>query len=431
MDGVTGLLGRCALHRQLRAVLRQRRPRISLLICDIDDFRHLNYVSGFAAGDHMLREIARRLTALAAHKGIVYRLGADEFGILTDGEAEPAAALALGEGIRQSGGEPVEIMGREVRLGVSVGVAHSSISGLEVEALLRDAEIALRRAKEAGGNRCHLLHATERTRAVARIEIEEDVRDAIATDSIAVHYQPIVRLDGTVVGVEALARWTCPGRGRVAPSEFIAIAESGGMIEQIGRIVLHTAADQVARWRRRIAPSLQLSVNLSVRQLDDPSLTDSVVAALEGAGLPPDALCLELTETALLDDPIKAESSLADLHRLGIRIAVDDFGVGYASLLYVSSFPVDVMKLDRHFVAGLGRDTTDALIVGSVIQLAQSLGIVSVAEGVETVEQLGVLKRLRCEFGQGYYFARPGSAAKTARLLNRVLPDNSEASVTR
>lgn len=376
----------------------------------------------------MLAEVARRLAGCLGDRGLLYRVGGDEFAVLTDYQGEAGLAIRLGEEFVRVVGQFLRVAGIDFSIGLSVGVALSTISGSASELLFRDAEIALERAKGAGGRRCHLLDAVERAALGAQLDLEADLRTAIDTGRVDVAYQPIVTLAGRAVGVEALARWRHPVRGRVAAADFIEAAERSSLILGLGRGVLSTATRHVAAWRREQAPDLTLSVNLSARQLTEPSLCDFVLATIEESGLPPGALCFELTETALLDDPIRAEASLTALHNRGIRIAVDDFGVGYSSLLYLRTFPVDELKLDRHFVAGLGRDPTDALIIGSVIELAHSLGLTTVAEGIETVEQLDVLRRLGCDLGQGYYFSRPCQGAKLRRLLNRTLPDGGAIS---
>lgn len=399
-----------------------RNASVGVLLIDLDRFRRVNHSFGFAVGDSLLSEIARRMQNVLSGRGILYSLGGDRFAVLTNTREDGRLLLELGEQLRRATMEPFDAVGRRLRVGASVGIASSEETGLEPEGLLREAEVALERAKELGGNRCQLIDSVTRQRLLETVELEGELRLALDADALSVHYQPIVRLDGAITGVEALARWSCPGRGRVSPSEFIPVAEGGDLIEDVGRVVLRAAADQVSRWRRRVSPELQLSVNLSARQLADPSLLDVLNQLLEETGLPHSALCLELTETALLDDPITAENSLGEIHDTGIRIAVDDFGVGYSSLLYVRSFPVDIMKIDKQFVSGLGRDTTDGLILGSIIDLAHSLGITTVAEGIETVEQLRVLRTLNCDEGQGFYFARPCGSSRMGTLLPHRLP---------
>jgi EAL domain-containing protein (putative c-di-GMP-specific phosphodiesterase class I) len=275
----------------------------------------------------------------------------------------------------------------------------------------------LAHAKHLGGNRCELLDEEGRQSAVARAELEMDLRTALDQRQLDVHFQPVVRFDGTIIAVEALARWSRSRRRTVSPSEFIPLAEEAGLITLLGTQVIEMAAERVARWRRSLALSLQLSVNTSAGQLSEEGAAEVIRNAFARTGLEPSAVCLELTETAFLEDQENALAALADLHREGMDIAVDDFGTGYSSLLYLHRFPVQMLKIDRFFVARLAKDQTALDIVDAVIKLAHSLGLIAVAEGVETEEQVRALLDLGCDLGQGYFWCSPLPAAEMEALL--------------
>jgi EAL domain-containing protein (putative c-di-GMP-specific phosphodiesterase class I) len=273
------------------------------------------------------------------------------------------------------------------------------------------------RAKERGGGSAELFDPVLYAKALARLELEGELRRAIDEDQLRVYYQPVVSFDGRVSGFEALVRWEHPERGLVSPADFIPLAEETGLVVPLGSWVLAHATAQVARWQETINPALSLSVNLSGRQLVDPEFPTVVRRILEKSGLPARSLCLELTETALIEDPVSAERCLKELRNLGVRIGVDDFGTGYSSLIYVRRFPVQVLKLDRLFVAGLGESAEDETIAGSVIHLAHELGLEAIAEGVETLDQLHALDSLGCDLAQGFYWSKPRPANEIELVL--------------
>jgi EAL domain-containing protein (putative c-di-GMP-specific phosphodiesterase class I) len=315
--------------------------------------------------------------------------------------------------------QPVVVEGQEVFLSASVGIAVAHGTG-SPETLLRDADAAMYRAKEKGRARREFFDATMRTEATQRLETQSALHRAVERDELRVFYQPVVDLaTGVVTGVEALLRWDHPQQGLVSPASFIPLAEETGLIVPIGAWVLGEATAQLARWRQRSwGRSLTLNVNLSARQLRQPDLIPVVMAALLDSATEPSALCLELTETTFMEDAAAHRETLAGINRLGVALAIDDFGTGYSSLTYLKRFPVRVLKIDQAFVRGLGEDAADTAIVKSVIDLAHALGLVVVAEGVETTGQAAHLHRLGCDLAQGYFFARPQPAAELERHLD-------------
>ena len=319
---------------------------------------------------------------------------------------------------------PFVLDGRDIRLTVSVGIAQvftETDTGGTAEALLRDADLAIYRAKERGRDRIELFDERLRLRAASRLEGETALRRAVELGEFVVHYQPVVDLgQGTVVGVEALVRWEDRIRGLVPPSEFIPMAEDTGLVNGIGAFVLDEACRQVAEWNRARGPHppLTVSVNLSARQLDHAGLAESVMNTLQGTGLDPALLWLEITESTLMEDATSTLAVLQSLKALGVTLAVDDFGTGYSSLLYLRRFPVDVLKVDQSFVAGLGLSNEDTAIVTAVLRLAQALGLAAVAEGVETIEHARLLTTLGCEFAQGFHWSQPLPADELTRWLS-------------
>jgi diguanylate cyclase (GGDEF)-like protein len=416
IDPLTGLVSRAVLQSAVgRSIARG--SGVALLVLDLDRFRIVNKSFGRQVGDEVLAVVAERLIGWVRPSVTTARVGDDEFALVIGSDVDPRLASAYGEHLVALLGQPMVVDGRRIRVTVSVGVALTDDRATTLESLLGDADLALAHAKQLGGNRSEFLDEAARQSAVARAELETDLRTALDNRQLGVHFQPVVRFDGTIVAVEALARWSCTRRGAVSPSEFIPLAEESRLITLLGTQVIQMASEHVARWRRSLAPSLQLSVNTSARQLADEGAANAIRDAFSRSGLEPSAVCLELTETAFLENHENALAALADLHDEGMDIAVDDFGTGYSSLLYLHRFPVQILKIDRFFVAGLGSDRAAAGIVDAVIKLAHSLGLIAVAEGVETEEQMRSLVDLGCDLGQGYYWCRPLPAAEMETLL--------------
>ncbi|HVQ96911.1 MAG TPA: EAL domain-containing protein [Mycobacteriales bacterium] len=419
-DGLTGLPNRAlALDRLQQALLRSQRSgvRMAVLFVDLDRFKLINDSRGHEAGDEVLTAVAGRLTAMARPGDTVARLAGDEFVVISEGLGTGADAVRLAERIVAGLSAPIPIRcggDREVSVGASVGIALTDGgTTLLPEDLLRDADVAMYRAKERGRGRVEVFDDALRVAVQRRMEIQQDLRQAVAGGQLRVLYQPIVDTRaGLVVGVEALVRWQHPSAGLLGPGEFLDVAEETGLIVPLGAAVLAEACRQAAAWRAGEpgCERLHVAVNVSSAQFSHPSFVPTVAAVLADSGLPPDALWLEITETSIMTDAAVVGSTLAAIRALGAHLAIDDFGTGYSSLAYLRRFPVEMLKIDRSFVAGLGQDREDEAIVAMVISLARTLDLVIVAEGVETADQLELLRRLGCETVQGYYFGRPAAA---------------------
>jgi predicted signal transduction protein with EAL and GGDEF domain len=352
----------------------------------------------------------------------VARIGGDEFTVLLDAVANADDARLVAERVESALEATFVVDGHELRVTASIGIALSTPALSEAE-LLRNADIAMYDAKRRGGGRWALFDQSMHKRVVNRVERENDLRQAVEQSRIGVHFQPIVELGtGRLYGIEALARWPY-ATSKVAPLEFITIAEETGMIGVLGLQVLTTALDAVASWRASglLAADVCISVNVSPRQLDDPELPDMIVRALSAAGLPAEALRLEITESTLMQEPVRVGRIISELHATGVRLHLDDFGTGYSSLSALYQFPVEALKIDRSFIASMtGRDS-DA-IVRSIVALAHSLGLDVIAEGIERPDQLEQLVTLGCEYGQGFLFSRPLGFADLEGLLTRWAP---------
>jgi diguanylate cyclase (GGDEF)-like protein len=413
-DALTGLPNRLLVAESLEQALERSSrsgAEVAVLFVDLDRFKLINDSRGHAAGDELLVTVAERLRRVVRPDDVVARFGGDEFVVVCEDSAAALEASVLAERILTTLREPVLVGGQEVFLSASVGIAVVDGSG-SPSGLLRDADAAMYRAKEKGRDRSEFFDATMQTEATDRLEIQSALHRAIERDELRVHYQPVVELEtGTVTGVEALVRWQHPQLGLVSPASFIPLAEETGLIVPVGGWVLAQATAQLARWRKQSwGRSLTVSVNLSARQLRQPELIPALMATLLATGMDPEALCLELTETTFMEDAGSHRDTLAEIRALGLGLAIDDFGTGYSSLTYLKRFPVTVVKVDQAFVKGLGENAADTAIVKSVIDLAHALGLVVVAEGVETAEQVTHLRALGCDLGQGYFFARPQPA---------------------
>jgi diguanylate cyclase (GGDEF)-like protein/PAS domain S-box-containing protein len=419
-DPLTGLANRTLFMNRLdQAVAHnpQNQPAFAILYLDLDDFKIVNDSLGHRAGDALLIETARRLRACVGPKDTVARLGGDEFTVLMDGTADTDDAIRVALRILKELQTPYEIDGHKMVVTPSVGVVMGN-QGKDSKELLRYSDIAMYKAKQNGKDRYEAFTPVMYNHVLQRLQLESDLRRAIERNEFRVYYQPIVELQsGTVSGVEALIRWEDPERGMISPGEFIPLAEETGLILPIGRWVLRQACLQAKRWRERF-PDLYVSVNLSARQFQEPFLANEVAQVLEETGLSPQGLELEITETVLMQEGTATEDILTQLKSLGILLAMDDFGTGYSSLSYLKRFPIDVLKIDRSFVMGLGESPEDTALVRTVIQLAKALALKVTAEGVETEEQIKQLTAMECDRGQGYFFARPASAKTIEELLS-------------
>jgi diguanylate cyclase (GGDEF)-like protein/PAS domain S-box-containing protein len=421
-DSLTGLPNRTLLlDRIQQAVTACRRTgqQAAVLFVDVDRFKVINDSLGHAAGDCLLQQVAERFRLALPPGDTIGRFGGDEFVVLgyVDGEDQ---AVALAELLASSLDRPFDVAGSEVVATCSIGIALADPSR-DPEALVRDADAAMYRAKDEGRNRYALFEEHLHRRMVRRLELERDLRCALASDALELHYQPCVRLaDGHVTGVEALVRWQRPGRGLVGAAQLVPVAEETGLIVPIGAWVLQEACRQAAAWIDD-GFDLTISVNLSARQVADPGLVETVARTLQRTGLAPERLCLEVTESALAGDADNAVVVLGALKLLGVRLAIDDFGTGYATLDYVRRFSMaDELKIDKTFVDGLSDLTVpDAAIVSAAIVLANALDFDTVAEGVENPEQLMVLRSLGCQRAQGYLFAKPVPPAEVVSYFTR------------
>lgn len=430
-DGLTGLPDRALFLEHLGHAVERRRPAgggMAVLIVDIDRFRWVNDSLGPRRGDELLVAMADRLRAAIRPSDTLARSGGDEYAVLCENLKDEAEAMALAKRVAQALTRPFTLADRHFGITVTVGLAFVPPGRADgAEAVLYDADAAMQAAKKRGGGRVELFDDESRRLALGRVETETQLRDAVDLAQFEVHYQPVVELaSGRVVGVEALVRWKHPERGLVAPLEFVPVAEDTGLIVAIGAMVLRSACNDVAAWNRSHPnrPPLQVAVNLSARQLVSSGLTELVAGALEESGLDPSLLCLEITESVLMEDGPAGRAALLALKDLGVMLAVDDFGTGYSSLIYLRQFPVDLLKVDRSFVAGLGHSPQDSAIVAGVVGLAQGLELVAVAEGVETSEQAFRLAELGCGLAQGYHWSRALAFEDLGRWLDAFWAEN-------
>jgi diguanylate cyclase (GGDEF)-like protein len=415
-DALTGLPNRERFLERLSGSLRPD-ARVAVLLVDLDDFKVVNDSLGHGAGDRLLSGVAERLCRVLRPGDVIARFGGDEFTVLLPGITSEAYALGVARRLADALREPLVLDGERRYVTASVGVSFSGPGEDDPHALLRDADAAMYRAKETGKARCEVFDDSMRESAMERLELESGLRHALDDGELRLVYQPLVTLDdGRVSGVEALLRWDHPIFGVVAPLRFVPLAERNGLIIPIGAWVLREACRQLAAWGDE---ELGVSVNVSARQLGSTDLVDAVRAALEDSGIEPGRLCLEITETAMMSDPGAIGDTLRALKALGVRLAVDDFGVGHASLRQLRALlPVDTLKIDKSFVDGITEDADDAAIVEGVVRLAHALGLQAVAEGVESAEQMAMLRAFACQTGQGYHFARPAGPEAIALMLS-------------
>jgi diguanylate cyclase (GGDEF)-like protein/PAS domain S-box-containing protein len=420
-DALTGLGNRSLFRDELeRAVARVRRYHTGLAVCfiDLDGFKLVNDTLGHDAGDRMLIEVAARIRRVLRSTDVVARMGGDEFAVLLEqGEDVRAPANVAGR-ILAALQTPVEIDGTLTRTSASIGVdVTGGRSAATAEELLRNADLAMYRAKTRGKNKVEMYEPRLRDAALSRVRLEKELREGIDADELVLHYQPIVSIpSGVVTGVEALVRWHHPERGLVPPSDFIPVAEESGLIVDLGRWALRRACADIASLGDG-GRGITVAVNVATRQLLQPGLLQAVRAAVAGSGLPPERLVIEITEGALLDDSRATASLLAQLRDQGIGLAIDDFGTGYSSLSRLRSFPVDKLKIDRSFIQEIRRANDRAPIVAAIMAMGHSLGLTAVAEGVETVDQLACLHQHGCEEIQGFLLSRPLTLERLAETL--------------
>ena len=420
-DALTGLANRRFFMEDLAHTLsiadRQMR-QAALVMIDLDRFQTLNDSLGHQFGDELLIKVAERLNALSDEKVMVAYSGGDEFMVCQQHVENIDDVINLLGQIKQCFEEPFAVQGEEHSITATMGVAVYPQSGLDADTLLRNADVALYRAKEQGRNTYQFYTEGMQDREVMRLELDKDLNHALANDEFVLYFQPQLDLnDSSINSVEALIRWQHPRRGLLPPVDFIPLAEESGRITDIGRWVVMAACRQLAKWQKGPYSHLRIAVNLSGRELDDESIVDHIQEALESNGVPASRLEVELTEEIFIQNIEHNLNQLTKLHKLGVHLAIDDFGVGYSSLGYLRDFPVDLLKIDRSFITDVTERHDDAVITRAVINLAHNLGIQVVAEGVETHEQLTFLKNHRCDLIQGYLISRPIPAGELERAL--------------
>jgi len=413
-DALTGLPNRSLFTERLRHAMRRaaRHPDnlFAVLFLDLDRFKDVNDNLGHFAGDELLRAVARRLEACLRPEDTVARLSGDEFAILLESITDSSDAGRVAERIEEALSFPINLAGAEVVTSASMGIVTSSMSHDQPEQLLRSADMAMYRAKAAGRARYEMFDRTMHTDALARLQLETDLRRAVELGEFRLHYQPLVSLKtGRVTGLEALVRWEHPSRGLVHPGDFIPIAEETGLIVPMGRWVLDEACRQMHEWHQshsRAVP-LTIGVNLSAKQFSQPDMVDQIAGALATSGIDPHSLRIEITESAIIDKGKSADLILQQIRDLGVQIYLDDFGTGYSSLSYLHGLPIDAIKIDREFVSNMDTDDKNMRLVRTILTLAEIVGVRAEAEGISTAEQLRELRLLNCEQGQGYLFSAP------------------------
>ena len=419
-DPLTGLPNRLLLTNRLADAIERPGSGLAVLLVDLDRFKNVNDALGHSAGDAVLKACADRLRRTLRDSDLVSHVSGDEFAVLVEPCQQPSAAIAVARKILNALERPLLIQGQEIVPTASIGIAVYGEDGLDVETLLKHADIAMFRAKETGRNSYQFYTATMNPHSLQRLSMESALRRALERGEFELHYQPKMDLHtGNAIGAEALLRWRHPERGMVPPGQFIPLAEETGLIEPIGAWVLREACAQARQWHDAGLPGLRVAVNLSARQFRNNGLARDIRRCLETTGASASQVELELTESMVMQDPEQAVRTLNELKSMGLSLSIDDFGTGYSSLAYLKRFPIDNVKIDRSFVKDLPADAEDAAIVVSVIALARSLKLRVVAEGVETTEQHEYLKKVGCDEMQGYLSSKPIPAPEVLRFLVR------------
>jgi diguanylate cyclase (GGDEF)-like protein len=433
-DALTGLPNRALfMDRLSHALTRAERGGVNLavLFLDLDRFKILNETLGHEVGDRLLLEVGHRITSCLRPEDTVARLGGDEFALLLEDTADLSGATAMAERVSAEIQRPFIVDGRDVLISASIGIALTGVGSMQPDEVLRNADLAMYQAKAEGRARYELYQPGLSISTRERLDLQSDLRTAGARQELTLRYQPVVTL-ATIraVEVEALIRWDHRRRGALLPADFIALSEETGLIVPMGQWVLREACRQARAWQTAAAGAAPVivGVNLAASQFERDLLPEEIAAILRETGLPPGRLQLEISEAVLMRDDPRMLERLDALKTVGVRLAIDDFGTGYASLSYLKRLPVDCLKIDRSLIKGVAHDTEDTAIVRAVVTLAQSLGIVVTAEGVETAEQLYQLRALGCEQGQGYYFARPVAADRLPELLTSLDADDRHGS---
>ncbi|MFM5931082.1 MAG: EAL domain-containing protein [Novosphingobium sp.] len=426
-DSLTGLANRLQMSQMLEKVLTARNEAnraCSVFLLDLDRFKQVNDTLGHPAGDALLKQVSQRLERVVDRAGRVGRLGGDEFQVIIPGRTPNLELAQLADSIIEALSQPYSIEGHRVMIGASVGIAKSPENGVTAEALIRNADLALYAAKDGGRGRHHFYAQDLHSDAEERRQLEQDLRDALTNGGLELHYQPVVSTTTEkVTGFEALLRWNHPTRGQLSPTKFIPIAEDAGLIVQVGEWALRTACHDLAQWPQ----SVRVAVNVSPLQFASPTLPSVVTNAIAAAQIDPARLELEITESVFLNDSEGTDAMFASLKRIGVRLALDDFGTGYSSLGYLKKAPFDKIKIDQSFVRGATiRGSRNGAIISSIVSLAEALDMETTAEGVETLDELDLVRMLGCSHVQGYIYAKPLPKDEAHALMARGLAVSAE-----
>lgn len=428
-DSLTGLPNRAFLMERINFTIAHAKENpgymYALLFIDLDRFKIINDSLGHLTGDMLLIAVSKLLQECVRENDIVARLGGDEFVILLDGIRSVQDATFVGDRIQQRLQSPFELQSQSIFTSASIGIVFSSVEYSNASDLMRDADIAMYRAKDNGKGRYTIFDRTMYDETLRLVELENNLRLALQRDELMMYYQPIISLDSnSLVGFEALVRWQHPQRGFISPTEFIPIAEDTGLILDIGEWILKEACQQLQKWRQEFSRlplirSIKMSINLASQQLQQPNFIKKLDRILLETGLSGRFLRLEITESALIEPEGNIQNTLRQIRNRNIKLSIDDFGTGYSSLSYLRRFPIDNLKIDRSFIEQMNFDSENFEIVRLIITLAKTLGMDTISEGVETLQQLNQLKALGCEFGQGYLFSRPLEPKVVESILNQ------------
>lgn len=420
-DALTALPNRTMFSQLLNLALsssRRYQRKLAVIFIDLDRFKLINDTLGHEAGDHLLQEVAHRLSATLRSSDVVARLGGDEFVLLVQEIDEPEQAATVARKILSATTRPLLLQGQECRVTASIGISMYPGDADDELSLMKNADIAMYQAKEAGKNNYQFYSAQAKDQTLERLALEASLRRALERGEFELHYQAKLDLHSDrITGVEALLRWQHPDLGAVSPAQFIPLAEETGLIVPIGRWVMKTACQQNMLWQRQGLPPVCMAVNLSARQFADDDLLQDITAALQESGMAGELLELELTESMVMQDHQRTIRTLTAVKAMNVRVAIDDFGVGYSSLAQIKNFPIDTLKVDRSFIRDLPENTEDSAITKAIIAMGKTLNLRIVAEGVETVEQESFLRANLCDETQGFYFSRPVPADQFAALL--------------
>ncbi len=417
-DSLTGLPNRLSLREKFNQIQTENGQFIPVFCLGLDRFGQINEDLGHDFGDVLLKAIAQRLVRCAHPQDTVARLSTDQFALILAKSSQESEVEQIAQTLLEQLSQAFFLMGHEIFVTASLGIALSPRDGTEIEALLAQAGVAMLQGKRQGGDRYQIYTPSSHTSSSDRLAIQAGLRHALERDELSVHYQPQVNLQtGEIFGAEALVRWQHPERGSISPAKFIPIAEETGLIGAIGEWVLQTACQQTRRWQQAGFAGLRIAVNLSSRQFKQPDLRQRLMRILAETGLNAQWLELELTESMLVQNTDEAIRQLRDLKALGVEIAIDDFGTGYSSLSYLQQFPFDVLKIDRCFIQNVKSDANKAAITQAIVQMAKSLNLKSIAEGVETEAELSFVQQQQCHAIQGYFFSAPVPAEAFQQLL--------------